>query len=260
MVPLKQIRKSFNRAAKTYEEYGTLQREVSGILVFSFLYPKASPPVNLLDIGSGVGFTSENAKKRWRKCAIFSLDISPAMAIETKRKVKTQCIIADGSRMPFKEKSFDMVLSSLVFHWTNYEEILKESYRVLKPKGILAFSTLLPGTLKELRSSYNMASIECTRKPAEFKEFIQVDTLENMLISSGFSALAFEKNRIIKRYKNVVDLLTSLKNTGVTLAGRPRNPPRRDVLESTIKSYPRIDCSEAVEATYELAYIFAMRP
>ena len=259
MIPVKRILKSFNQAAGTYEEHGTLQREVSETLVLSFLPPGTPPPERLLDIGSGTGFTTRNAKRRWKECSVFSLDISPLMARETRRKGKGPCLVADGRLLPFKEEEFDMILSSLVFHWVNCEEMLRECRRVLKPKGILAFSAALPGTLKELRHAYDRASLDCAGKPAEFREFISVNTLKEMTLAAGFFNPVFFKKRIVKRYENTRGLLKSLRNTGVALAGRPSNPPRRDVLEGMIQRYPKIENSEAVEATYEIGYILGTR-
>lgn len=260
MIPVKRIQKSFNQAAKTYEEHGTLQREVSETLVFSFLSPVTPSPELVLDIGSGTGFTSRNAKRRWKECSVFSLDISSPMAREAKRKGKGEgAIVADGRLLPFKEKKFDMVLSSLVLHWIDGGEMLKESFRVLKPKGILAFSAALPGTLKDLRHAYDLASRECAGRPAEFREFLSVNALKEMVLTAGFSNPAFFKKRIVKRYENARSLLKSLKNTGVALAGRPANPPRRDVLDSMIQRYPRVKGSDAVEATYEIGYVLGTK-
>lgn len=57
--------------------------------------------------------------------------------IETENK-QPGIIYYDGHRIPFKDETFDSIISSEVFeHVPNIEEIVVELYRVLKPEGII---------------------------------------------------------------------------------------------------------------------------
>lgn len=48
---------------------------------------------------------------------------------------------ADATNLPFADHSFDKIICSEVLeHIENYQAVLKEAHRVLKPKGILAIS------------------------------------------------------------------------------------------------------------------------
>ena len=65
--------------------------------------------------------------------------------------------------LPFPDGTFDLVMSSMTFHWINdLPYLLSEIERILKPDGCLLFA--LPGgnTLPELRSSLVLAELERT--------------------------------------------------------------------------------------------------
>ncbi len=49
-------------------------------------------------------------------------------------------IVANGSKLPFKDKSFDVIISFGAFEHDNIDLIFGECYRVLKGNGVLLFS------------------------------------------------------------------------------------------------------------------------
>jgi malonyl-CoA O-methyltransferase len=65
---------------------------------------------------------------------------------------------ADAYALPFADGAFDLVFSSLMLQWCDdLDAVFGEIARVLKPGGLLLFSTFGPGTLAELREAWAAA-------------------------------------------------------------------------------------------------------
>uniref|UniRef100_A0A1A9UKF3 Methyltransferase type 11 domain-containing protein n=1 Tax=Glossina austeni TaxID=7395 RepID=A0A1A9UKF3_GLOAU len=57
--------------------------------------------------------------------------------------------------MPFLNQTIDIVFSNLALQWSqNISQVLSESYRILKPGGVLVLSTLAHGSLSELQQAW----------------------------------------------------------------------------------------------------------
>lgn len=102
---------------------------------------------NVLDLGCGYGwhciYAYENGARK-----ITGIDISKKMINTAKEKSKNLnieykcCAMED---LEFKENSFDVVLSSLAFHYIkNFEDLVKNISRWLLPEGDFIFSVEHP--------------------------------------------------------------------------------------------------------------------
>ncbi|WP_459775294.1 class I SAM-dependent methyltransferase [Aquifex pyrophilus] len=114
----------FSRAASTYEEWAVPQRETAKKLV-EFIKPRGL----ILDLGCGTGFVSEHIKG-----TTVGLDISEEMVRVYVEKFG-KGILGDAENLPFKDKSFDYVLSNFALHWTDWRRSIKEALRVAR-KGV----------------------------------------------------------------------------------------------------------------------------
>ena len=91
----------------------------------------------ILDLCTGSGDITGIIKKKYPKCQIFGLDFSSKMLEIASKKypdvIYTKC---DASKMPYKQDSFDFVISSFGFrNIEKKEETLFEIKRILKNGG-----------------------------------------------------------------------------------------------------------------------------
>ncbi|MDB5038714.1 MAG: methylase involved in ubiquinone/menaquinone biosynthesis [Bacteriovoracaceae bacterium] len=86
----------------------------------------------LLDIGCGTGGMTSRIKGAQ---LVIGIDSSP-LVLELKPKEKIKWIQGDGKNLPFADRTVDKILLSSVLQMTpDYEDLLREALRVLKPDG-----------------------------------------------------------------------------------------------------------------------------
>lgn len=139
MIDIKKIyRLSFSKAAKTYEKQAVIQRKTAGIIS-----DKVRSLEGLgLDCGCGTCFINDFLPQK----RIINLDISETMAKVCQRKGH-QVVVGDIENIPFKDGSFDYVVSNFTLHWTDLSKSFAQINRVLKTDGVFVFSIPVKGSL-----------------------------------------------------------------------------------------------------------------
>jgi SAM-dependent methyltransferase len=118
--------------------------------------------LTLLDVGCGTGVVGVTAARRGAR--VTGLDLTPALLERAKEnaqlaEVSIEFLEGDVEHLPFGDKTFDMVLSQFGHMFAPQPTLaLAEMLRVLKPGGVIAFSTwppeLFTGRMFSLVSQY----------------------------------------------------------------------------------------------------------
>ena len=140
----------------------------------------------LLDVGCGTGVVALTAAQIGAK--VSGSDLTPELIIRAKENAQTSNLdidfqIADVEDLPYKDNKFDFVLSQFGHMFAPRPEVaVKEMLRVLKPGGIIAFSTwppeLLTGRLFLLTGKYGPPSPKDISPPVMWGE---VDIIKKRL-------------------------------------------------------------------------------
>lgn len=124
--------------------------------------------------------------------------------------------VDDESTLPFPNETFDLVVSSMSFHWVNdLPRLLSEIKRVLKPNGCLLFA--LPGgnTLPELRSSLVLAELErIGGVSTHVGPYIDLSNVGSLLSGTGFKLPTIDVDDIQIGYPNMMVLMEHLNRMG----------------------------------------------
>lgn len=89
----------------------------------------------VLDIGCGLGKLLSRVQSEGRE--LYGLDISQAAVRIAKASNKeANFFVADAQSMPFKSNTFDYAICTELLEHIIGNEVIKECYRVLKPKGV----------------------------------------------------------------------------------------------------------------------------
>ncbi|HEY5718501.1 MAG TPA: methyltransferase domain-containing protein, partial [Motiliproteus sp.] len=151
-----QVASSFSRAASSYDSVAALQRRIGHQLL---AYSAGDWQGRLLDLGSGTGYFTRILAEQPAVEKLVALDLAEGMlqfAREQRGHDKIRWLCADAEALPLADNSLDGVFTSLAIQWCDDSEgLFTELQRVLKPGALLAFATLGPRTLWELRAAWS---------------------------------------------------------------------------------------------------------
>jgi ubiquinone/menaquinone biosynthesis C-methylase UbiE len=140
----KEVRETYDRIARRYDEKRKQDKMIYNEYnempaTLSFL--KNVKRKRILDLGCGTGIYAKILKKRG--AIIQGIDISPKMIEIAKANVKgVEFRVGTVYNLPYKSKSFDIVVASLVVHYfADLNKAFKEVRRVLKDDGLFIFSS-----------------------------------------------------------------------------------------------------------------------
>ncbi|MFH1455637.1 MAG: class I SAM-dependent methyltransferase [archaeon] len=126
---------------------------------------KLQPKGFILDIGCGTGISS-----KWKHC----IGIDPSLGMLKHSKKNKICAKAEA--LPFKNKSFDTIISITALHHTDIDKVVKEIKRVAKPKAKLALTILKKSkkskqSINKLKKSFKLKQYE------ENKDYILIGSI-----------------------------------------------------------------------------------
>jgi len=264
MVDKADIAHRFNMAASTYDGSSFVQQEIGQRLLERVSLIKKKPPV-ILDIGSGTGFLTRQLQQHFPKSTVIGLDLAQGMSHFAKSnqprrffKNNPLYLSADTEVLPFKNQSIDLIFSNFTLQWCfNLSHVCAEFKRVLKPEGILFFSTLGPQTLYELRESF--ASVD---NVTHVNQFADMHDIGDLLLNTLFKDPVIDMEMITVTYKEVKDLLHDLKATGahnMNIYCKKTLTPKSH-LAAMKKAYEKFKQPDGLyPCTYEIIYGHAMQ-
>ena len=242
------IAKSFDSASHSYDVSSRLQR-FSGKHLMPLL-PNRND-LTVVDLGCGTGFFTELLSTRYDQ--VIGIDISAKMLEFTKgnRSDDIRLVAGDAFKMPFQDNSIDCIYSNLVIQWCNpLDEAVKEVFRVLKPGGLFVFSTLVDGTLFELKSSWRQ--VDDDQHVIDFKT---PEQLQHTLNAKPASLLYHHVDDVILEYENVMHLAHELKGLGANHLPnkRAKGLAGKDKWKKMMTAYEDfIEPGDVYPATYKL--------
>lgn len=122
-------------------EVARLEKQAGFIAPLEMKYLDAAPGMKVLDLATGVGAMAEELVRRFPGIELTGLDLRASqLEVARQRHPVAQYVLADATRMPFPDRTFDRVHCSwLLEHVPAPLDVLKEVHRVLKPSGYCHF-------------------------------------------------------------------------------------------------------------------------
>jgi malonyl-CoA O-methyltransferase len=265
-----QLRRSFDKAAATYDQAAVLQREVGDRMLERLQYIKIAPEM-LLDAGCGTGYGTRQLLAQYPGTDLIAFDLAPAMlraarghAPRWKRSlqwlggVRERYLCGDVEALPLRAASVDMVWSNLTLQWCNQlENAFDEFHRVLAPGGLLMFSTFGPDTLRELRDSFSRLD-----RHTHVNRFLDMHDIGDMLARAGFATPVMDMEQITLTYPDALSVMRDLKAIGAhnVTAGRRHGLTGKGELQALQRNYEQFRRDGKLPATYEVVYGHAWKP
>jgi malonyl-CoA O-methyltransferase len=130
------------------------------------------------------------------------------------RPLKAVC--GDIGALPFAVQSTDMVFSNLASYWCpDPMAMFAEFRRVIRPDGMLLFSTLGPATMNELGEVW--AGVDEEVEVPVFPDLLEIG---NALVAAGFREPVMDREIITLSYPQLDALFDELEATGASLLVR----------------------------------------
>ena len=260
MIDKEYKRKVFDRHAKTYDEYSSLQNKISDNLFKKLDLIEVRKDL-ILDLGCGTGRNGRILKEKYQNIRLINYDFSINMLKEAKKKQykmlgnKSEFVCGDIEELSFTENTFDVIWSTSSLQWcNNLSDIFKKAKSILKPGGLFIFSTFGPNTLFELRS--------ITKKISNYQKtnnFLDVLSIKDKLIKEGFSNPVIDLEEFCLTYNNINKLLLDLKKIGATseLKRKKNGLSGKIFLKLISDGYKEYSYDGIYPATYEAIYCYA---
>jgi malonyl-CoA O-methyltransferase len=254
------VRRSFDRAATTYDAAAVLHAEVRGNLLARLDLMALAPRV-AVDAGAGTGHASRALKRRYPKSLVIAVDTSQRMLQAAGRRQswlrRFARVCADAEHLPLADGSVDLILSNLMLQWCDPDPTFAEFRRVLAPQGLLIFTTLGPDTLRELRSAWRAVDSR-----THVNQFIDMHDLGDALVRAGFASPVMDVERYTLTYLDVRRVAADLKATGAhnSTIGRARGLTGRRQFAGLQNAYEAFRQDGRLPATYEVVFGHAWMP
>jgi malonyl-CoA O-methyltransferase len=256
----KRIARSFSRAAETYDSVADFQREVGEVLLKKINKNDLKTDVEVaIDLGCGTGYFGESLQALFPHASIVGIDLAEGMlqTARARNKKKFTWLCGDAENLPLANACADVIFSNLALQWCdNLNGLFLELHRVLKPGGLLLFSTLGPMTLHELKSAW--AEVDDYVHVNEFKPIQEV---REGLQQNALSLLHCENNIRVLQFEKLTELMRELKALGAHNVNREQlqGLTGRKKIAAFKSAYENVRCDKFLPATYDVFYLAAKK-
>jgi len=256
------VKHAFNRVAAHYEQHAVLQQTVASRMLERLDLFRLQPGL-ILDVGAGTGWAARLLEGRYRKARVVLCDLAEQMLQNARQRApfffsRQSFLCADVESLPVGNARVDMIFCNLCLQWcTDLDRVFNHFRRVLRPEGLLLFSSFGPDTLRELRLSW--AEVDAG---VHVHRFLDMHDVGDALIRAGLVSPVMDMEHFTVTYSDVLALLRDLKQLGASNAavGRAHGMTGKGALRALVQAYARFERGGRLPATYEVVYGHAWAP
>jgi 2-polyprenyl-3-methyl-5-hydroxy-6-metoxy-1,4-benzoquinol methylase len=155
-----------------------------------------------LDGGSGGGHFSAAACRRGAN--VTSLDVGPNLLEQVKKRCDSTRVIGSILDLPFKDRTFDVVMSTEVIeHTPDPERAVRELSRVVRPGGVLVLTS--PNRLWQ--PVVRLATATRLRHYAGYENFLWAHRARDVVRDAGLVVEEFRGFNVLPLFKPVFEPL-----------------------------------------------------
>lgn len=198
------IQRSFNKAFKTYDNYGYMSVKICKELLSQLKKLEFNYQI-IADFACGTGISTQEISSSFLFNNLYAIDFCNNLLSEAKKKVKNSnilFILGDFDDCLFFERSLQLIFCNMGLQWSlDLRNTFKVFSYQLVHSGIMAFSIPLAGTFNELDENSR-------------NQFYQPGIINNLLATSGFSILSYQEKIFIDEFNTIQEAIRSIKYIG----------------------------------------------
>lgn len=232
------MKNRFTTISPTDYEAAAVLMQAVGEQMLERLDLVALNPKRVLEVGCKTGYCTQLLQQRYSTAEVFALEISPTMLAHAKasRSAQINWLYSSLDTLPVEDHSIDLLVGNLFLPWcTDLQKTLEEWWRVLRPEGLLMFSSLGPDTLQELRG-----------QPLHLPSFLDMHELGDAIVHAGFADPVLDVEHITFTYREQQRLQAELIATGF-------------IADQELESLQK-NADSVFPLTYEVIYGHAWQP
>jgi len=252
-IDLRALRRSLDRAAATFDAAAVLQAEVRERLLERLSYV-AFTPTTVLDLGCRTGRGARALAGRYPQAEVIAVDLSVAMLRQAGEPPFAR-VCADHAWLPLRDASVDLLFSNLALPWCDdLDAAFREFRRVIRPNGLVHFTTLGPGTLCELRAASGGGP--------DGHALAEMHDIGDGLLRAGLAEPVLDVEHYTLTYRDVAALMRDLRAIGAgnVSAARSRGLTGRSRLATLASAYEPMRREGVLPASCEVVFGQAWGP
>lgn len=256
-----QVRRAFGRAAPGYDQVARLQREMAENLLSRLDYIRIQPE-RVLDVGAGTGWLTKELERKYPRARVMALDIAEPMLRQARKRGRwlkpIHCLCARTEAIPLADASLDMLISNAMLQWcAEPQAVFAEWLRVLRPGGLLLFTSFGPDTLRELAEAW--AQVDAL---PHVHEFVDMQVLGDALMGAGWENPVLDRDLYRTHYPDVMSLMGDIKALGAgnALAGRRAGLTGKGRIQRLAEVYEAMREPAGLPLTWEVVNGHAWAP
>ena len=194
------MKPNFNKVVSYYDDNAVVQRKI-GLQMIQMI---KETPTNILDIGCGTGYLTNNLKNIYPNANIMGIDISTNMISYAKSLYNNIKFIEMDFESLKLDKKFDLIYSNMAFQWSyNLKQVFQDIHKYIAKNGILLFSIPLKGSFKNLPQSFVM-------------DLPDHNLVLDYLQTSGYEIYDFTYVEEILKFDSIASAIKHIKSTGAS--------------------------------------------
>lgn len=248
---LNPIASSFSQAASSYDSAAALQRDIGKQLLAQL--PSSHRVQTWIDLGCGTGYFSQQLSQLYPDATGLGLDIAQGMLHRAQRlRPCASYVCGDAQALPLASASQDLIFSNMALQWcSDFSNILAQTKRALTPQGIFAFTSVLDGSLCELKQSWQTVDTE-----PHINQFRRFTDYQNLCQNSGLQLVCLNEHSFVQHFPSVRALSRNLKQLGAhhIQDGRAQGLTSRQEYTQLRQAYEQYRQAQGLPVTWNILF------
>jgi len=215
------IQKAFSDAALQYDVLTSMHKEIGRELTGKLADIEGIS--SILDIGMGTGWFTNRLTNSFPEAKVIGLDFAPGMIDCAKNQNEGfEIVQAHARALPFKEKTFDLIVSNLAYQWVeDLPRAFNLCYSTLKENGVFCFTMFGRNTCKELFLCLeNSSDKKAAERTLPIRKLASKTQVVEAIYGEGFKEVEEDDEQIKVHFPDMMALIKWIKDIGANTLER----------------------------------------